>query len=80
MSEEIEEEVPSLCWSVPVADKIHDYEMGFGWMDGQAMAVLVQTVVDSEGVESDPFPVAFLPQSVLVEASADSWYRYDFDL
>lgn len=79
MSEEIEE-VPSLCWSVPVGDKLHDYEMGFGWMNGQPMAVLFCTIADSEGVSSDPRPVAFLPQSVLAQAADDGWYTHDFDL
>ena len=63
-----EESIPTLCWTMTIDESVHDYELAFGWLDHERTAVIFASVLGPDGVQASHFPVAFIPESVLVEA------------
>ena len=72
-SAENNEPQTTLCWELVIDGNIHQYEMAFGYFDGEATAVVFVTLIDSEGGEASKTPVAFLPADVMALAIADGW-------
>ena len=70
----------ALCWQFePDHDVNHEYQMVFGYVRDERVAVLFQTVTTAEGVEAKPYPVAFIPFDALCESISPRWWEPDFD-
>jgi len=64
------ESIPTLCWTLTIDESIHDYELAFGYFNNERTAAIFETVIGLDGVATSRLPVAFIPESVLVEALA----------